>query len=429
MAKILKAGISDEDAFAIDAQVQDTVSATLNAIRTRGDEAVRELSVRFDNWSPETFKLSQAEIDAAVNSLTAEERDVIEFAMAQVGGFAKLQRDSLVDVESETLPGVILGHKHIPVQRVGCYIPGGRFTHVASAQMSILTAKVAGVPNVIACTPPKNGAIPQKTVAAMHLCGADEIHIIGGIQALGRMAFGTESLAAVDMIVGPGNAYVAEAKRQLLGRVGIDLLAGPTEALIVADDTVDAELVATDILGQAEHGPNSPITLITTSETLAHETEIEIQKQLETMPTAAFAAPAWRDYGTIILVEDHAEALVEADKNANEHVQIMTSNDQFFLDNLKNYGSLFIGPRTNVAYGDKAIGTNHTLPTNRAARYTGGLWVGKFIKTQTYQRILTDEASALIGEYTSKYCAIEGFLGHKAQADIRVERYGQKDKS
>ena len=422
--KILKDGISPDIEFAADEKVREIVTGIINDIRARGDAAARDLSQRFDNWSPESFRLSQAEIDAAVAALTAEERDVIDFAMTQVRNFAQVQRNSMHDVEVETMPGVILGHKHIAVNRAGCYIPGGRFTHVASAQMSILTAKVAGVETVIGCTPPKNGKIPQATVAAMALAGADEIHIIGGIQAVARMALGTETLEAVDMIVGPGNAYVAEAKRQLYGRVGIDLQAGPTEVLIVADDSADAEMVATDLLGQAEHGPTSPAVLITTSEKLAQETLVEIDKQLETLPTAEFAAPAWRDYGQIILVDDLAEAVVEADKVASEHVQILTHDDDYFLENMTNYGALFLGPRTNVAYGDKAIGTNHTLPTKTGGRYTGGLWVGKYIKTLTYQRVTSDEASVLIGEYTSKYCELEGFLAHKAQADLRIKRYG-----
>ncbi len=424
MAKIIKDGINPDIEFAADEKVRDIVANIINDIRERGDEAARELSNKFDNWNPESFRLSQAEIDAAVASLSTEERDVIDFAMKQVRNFAQVQRDSMQDVEVETMPGVILGHKHIPVNSAGCYIPGGRFTHIASAQMSILTAKVAGVEKVIGCTPPKDGKIPQATVAAMALAGADEIHVIGGIQAVARMALGTESLDPVDMIVGPGNAYVAEAKRQLYGRVGIDLQAGPTEVLVVADDSADAEMVATDLLGQAEHGPTSPAVLITTSEKLALETEVEIAKQLETLPTAEFAGPAWQDYGQIILVEDLAEAVVEADKVASEHVQILTKDDDYFLDNMKNYGALFLGPRTNVAYGDKAIGTNHTLPTKTGGRYTGGLWVGKYIKTVTYQRVTSDEASVLIGEYTSKYCELEGFLAHKAQADLRIKRYG-----
>ncbi|MEM8862542.1 MAG: histidinol dehydrogenase [Chloroflexota bacterium] len=425
MATILKAGISPDLEFAADKQVQETVSAIIDDIQQRGDAAVRELSLKFDGWDPNDFRLSADQLEETVASLSTEERDVIDFAMEQVRTFAQIQRDSMQDVEVETMPGVILGHKHIPVNRAGCYIPGCRYTHVASAQMSILTAKVAGVDAVIGCTPPKNGKIPQATVAAMALAGADEVHVIGGIQAVARMALGTESLEAVDMIVGPGNAYVAEAKRQLYGRVGIDLQAGPTEVLIVADGSADAEMVATDLLGQAEHGPTSPAVLITTSERLAKETEVEIAKQLEDLPTAEFAGPAWRDYGQIILVDDLAEAVVEADKVASEHVQILTEDDDYFLNNMKNYGALFLGPRTNVAYGDKAIGTNHTLPTKTGGRYTGGLWVGKYIKTVTYQRVTTDQASVLIGEYTSKYCELEGFMAHKAQADLRIKRYGE----
>ena len=424
MAKILKAGISDADAYAVDKKVEKVVADILDDIRLRGDEAVRELSERFDKWNPPSFKLTQEQIDEAIASLPQKMIDVIKFGQEQVRRFAEIQKAALQDVEVETLPGVILGHKNIPVNSVGCYVPGGRYIHVASAQMSVLTAKVAGVKRVIACTPPKRGALPPATVAAIHFAGADEIHIIGGIQAVARMALGTESMAPVDMLVGPGNAYVAEAKRQLFGKVGIDLLAGPTEVLIVADETADAEMVATDLLGQAEHGPTSPAVLITTSEELARETEVEIARQVKILPTGEVAATAWRDYGEIILVDSFEEAVIEADKVASEHVQILTKDDDYFLKHMTNYGALFLGPRTNVAYGDKVIGTNHTLPTKLAARYTGGLWVGKFIKTMTYQKVLTDEASAMIGEQCSLYCELEGFWAHKAQADLRVERYG-----
>lgn len=424
MAKILKAGISDADSHEVDKKVQKVVVDILEDIRLRGDEAVRELSERFDKWSPASFKLTQEQIDEAIASLPQKMIDVIKFGQTQVRRFAEIQKAALQDVEMETLPGVILGHKNIPVNSVGCYVPGGRYIHVASAQMSVLTAKVAGVKRVIACTPPKNGAVPAATVAAIHFAGADEIHIIGGIQAVARMALGTESMASVDMLVGPGNAYVAEAKRQLFGKVGIDLLAGPTEVLIVADETADAEMVATDLLGQAEHGPTSPAVLITTSEELARETEVEIARQVKILQTGEVAAIAWHDYGEIILVDSLEEAVIEADKVASEHVQILTKDNDYFLENMTNYGALFLGPRTNVAYGDKVIGTNHTLPTKQAARYTGGLWVGKFIKTMTYQKVLTDEASVMIGEQCSEYCAIEGFWAHKAQADLRVERYG-----
>ncbi len=425
MATYLKEGITEEASREYQKQVSNIVEGILDSIRDRGDEAVRELSVKFDKWNPDSFKLSQAQIDEVIASLPEQVIEDIKFAQAQVRNFAQIQRDSMHDVEVETLPGVVLGHKNMPVNSVGCYVPGGRYPMVASAHMSVLTAKVAGVPRVIACTPPINGELPAATIAAMHLGGADEIHIIGGVQAVGRMALGTETMEPVDMIVGPGNAYVAEAKRQLFGRVGIDLLAGPTEVLIVADDTADAEMVATDLLGQAEHGPTSPATLITTSKQLADETVVEIKKQLETLPTADIAGVAWDKMGQIILVEDLAEALVEADKAANEHVQILTADNDYFLNNMTNYGALFLGPRTNVAFGDKVIGTNHTLPTNLAARYTGGLWVGKFIKTCTYQRVTTDAASALIGEYGSRLCNIENFAGHQAQCDLRVKRYGK----
>jgi sulfopropanediol 3-dehydrogenase len=425
MAKVLKPGISDEAAHAADVKVQQVVAGILEDIRLRGDEAVRELSVKFDNWDPPNFKLSDEQIQEVIASVDPQIIEDLKFAQEQIRNFAQHQKDALLDIEVETLPGVILGHKNIPVNSVGCYIPGGQYPMVASAHMSVLTAKVAGVKRIIACTPPINGELPAETITAMHFGGADEIHIIGGVQAIARMALGTETIEQVDMLVGPGNAYVAEAKRQLFGKVGIDLLAGPTEVLVVADDTVDAEMVATDLLGQAEHGPTSPAVLITTSEKLARETEIEIGRQLETLETADIASVSWRDYGQIILVDSLEEACVEADKVASEHVQIMTADDDYFLENMTNYGALFIGPRTNVAYGDKVIGTNHTLPTKLAARYTGGLWVGKYIKTVTYQRVLTDEASVLIGDYCSRLCAIERFWAHKAQADLRVERYGQ----
>ena len=424
MAKVLKKGISEEAAHEADVKVQQIVAGILEDIRLRGDEAVRELSIRFDNWDPSDFKLTQEQIDEVVASVDPQTIEDLKFAQEQIRNFAQHQKDALLDIEVETLPGVILGHKNIPVNSVGCYVPGGQYPMVASAHMSVLTAKVAGVERIIACTPPIDGSLPAETITAMHFAGADEIHIIGGVQAIARMALGTETMEPVDMIIGPGNAYVAEAKRQLFGTVGIDLLAGPTEVLVVADDTVDAEMVATDLLGQAEHGPTSPAVLITTSEKLARETEIEIGRQLETLPTADIASVSWRDYGEIILVDSLEEACVEADKVASEHVQIMTADDDYFLENMTNYGSLFIGPRTNVAYGDKVIGTNHTLPTKRAARYTGGLWVGKYIKTVTYQRVLTDEASAMVGDYCSRLCAIERFWAHKAQADLRVERYG-----
>lgn len=419
--KVLK-DASAKDAHGEDVELSDVVRKTLADVRARGEVAVRELSERFDSWTPESFRLSEAEVAAIVASVEPSVIDDIKWAQQQIRGFAQHQLDTMSDVEVETIPGVFLGHRHLPIANVGCYVPGGRFPMVASAHMSVLTAKVAGCARVVACTPPINGEVPSETVAAMHLAGADEIYLLGGMQALASMAYGV-SMDAVDMIVGPGNAYVAEAKRQLYGRVGIDLLAGPTETLLIVDDTVDAEMCATDLLGQAEHGPNSPAILVTTSEALARDTIVEVDRQLETLPTADTAGPAWRDHGRVILCEDNAEMLAVADEIASEHVQIMTSDDAYFDANMTNYGALFIGPRTNVAYGDKAIGTNHTLPTQQAARYTGGLWVGKFLKTCTYQRVESDEASVVVGEYCSRLCAIENFAGHKAQADIRVARY------
>ena len=422
MAKYLKHGISETESRAVDANVRETVETILNDIWERGDAAVRELSERFDHWSPDSFHLSQAEIEELIATLPEQVVEDIKFAQAQVGGFAQKQREALQDIEVETLPGVILGQKNIPVNSVGCYVPGGRYAMVASAHMSVVTAKIAGVKRVVACTPPMNGKPPAATVGAMALGGADEINILGGIQAVAAMALGTETIAPVDMLVGPGNAYVAEAKRQLFGQVGIDLLAGPTEVLVIADESSDAEIIATDLLGQAEHGPTSPAILITTSEQLARETEKEIERQLTILPTADIAGKAWQDYGQIILVDSLEEAVIEADKVASEHVEILTENPRYFLEHMTNYGALFLGPETNVAYGDKVIGTNHTLPTKKAARYTGGLWVGKFLKTVTYQEC-TPEASAMIGEYGSRLCEIEGFWGHKEQADLRVRRY------
>ncbi len=427
MARCIKEGISEDASFASDMKVKEIVEGILNDIRTRGDEAVRDLSIRFDNWNPESFQLSAQQIEDVISSLPQQTIDDIKFAQKQVRNFAEHQRSALQDIEIETLPGVILGHKNIPIDSVGCYIPGGRYPMVASAHMSVLTARVAGVRRIAACTPPINGEIPAATVAAMHFGGADEIYILGGVQAVASMALGTETIEPVDFLVGPGNAYVAEAKLQLFGKVGIDLFAGPTEVLIVADETADAEMVATDLLGQAEHGPTSPAVLITTSKELANETLKEIERQLDVLPTADIASISWKNYGEIILVDSFEEACTEADRVASEHVQILTKDDDYFLENMKNYGALFLGPRTNVAYGDKVIGTNHTLPTLTTARYTGGLWVGKFIKTVTYQKILTDEASAHIGEYCSRLCAIENFWGHKEQADLRVRRYGNKD--
>ena len=422
MIKVIKQGISEEVAAEFEANVKATVEGILADIDSRGDAAVRELSEKFDKWSPESFRLSEEEIAAAIERLPAQTIDDIRFAQDQIRRFAEIQKAALVDVEEETFPGVTLGHKNIPVDSVGCYVPGGKYPMVASAHMSVLTAKVAGVKRIIACAPPHGGGPNDAIVAAMHMAGADEIYCLGGVQAVGAMALGTESIAPVDMLVGPGNAFVAEAKRQLYGRVGIDLFAGPTETLIIADDSCDGEMAATDLLGQAEHGPNSPAILLTNSEQLARDTQAEIAKQLKTLETADVAGKAWEDYGQIILCDTQEEMLSEADRIASEHVQVMTRDPDYFLDNMSNYGALFLGPETNVAYGDKVIGTNHTLPTKLAARYTGGLWVGKFIKTCTYQRV-TPEATATIGEYCSRLCALEGFAGHKAQADLRVARY------
>jgi sulfopropanediol 3-dehydrogenase len=422
--KILKHGISQMVAQDADAKVRATVEQIIADIGARGDAAVRDLSAKFDAWSPPNFRLSPAEIEQIIASLPKQVISDIQFAQAQVRNFAQCQRDALRDIEVETLPGVILGHKNIPVTSVGCYIPGGRYPMVASAHMSVVTAKVAGVKRIVACTPPMGGAPPAATVAAMALGGADEIYILGGVQAVCAMAVGTTDISAVDMIVGPGNAYVAEAKRQLFGRVGIDLLAGPTEVLVIADATSDAEVCATDLLGQAEHGPTSPAILLTTSEQLAHATLKQIEYQLQTLPTADVAGVAWRDYGQVILCASDDEMVQVADQIASEHVEVLTRAPRFFLERLTNYGALFLGPRTNVAYGDKVIGTNHTLPTRGAGRYTGGLWVGKFLKTVTYQEVLTDEASAMVGEYGSRLCALENFAAHQAQCDLRVRRYG-----
>lgn len=425
MVKVIKAGKSQEEVSANDLKVSQIVSEALQDVETRGDQAVRELSDKFDKWSPKSFRLSTKQIEEIVAKVPSEVLEDIKFAQKNIREFAEAQLASMHDVEVENIPGVTLGHKNIPVNSVGCYIPGGRYPMVASAHMSVLTAKVAGVKRVIACTPPINGEIPHATIAAMSLAGADEIYLLGGIQAMAAMAIGTESIKAVDMIVGPGNAFVAEAKRQLYGRVGIDLFAGPTETLVVADHTADAEMVATDILGQGEHGPTSPGALITTSEKLAEETLKEIERQLQVLPTADVARVSWEDYGQILLVDSIEEARVEADRLAFEHVEILTEDPNYFLENMTNYGCLFLGPETNVAYGDKVIGTNHTLPTKGAARYTGGLWVGKFIKTVTYQKV-TPEASAYIGEYAARLCQLENFAGHAEQALLRVRRYGNK---
>lgn len=427
MAIWLKRGAKAAEKKAIDASVRETVERTLADIADRGDAAVRELSQKFDNWSPESFLLSDREKQDCIDQLTAQDLKDIEFAQTQVRNFARIQRESMKDVEVETMPGVILGHKNIPVNAAGCYVPGGKYPLLASAHMSVITAKVAGVPRVISCAPPFQGRPAPAIVAAQVMAGADEIYVLGGIQAVGAMALGTQSIAPVDILVGPGNAFVAEAKRQLYGKVGIDLFAGPTETLVIADESVDGELCATDILGQAEHGPDSPAILLTTSEALARETMAEIERLLTILPTAPHARRAWEDYGEVIVAESDEEMVRIADEIASEHVQVMTADPDYFLDNMTNYGALFLGHRTNVSYGDKVIGTNHTLPTGKAARYTGGLWVGKFLKTCTYQKVLTDAASTLVGEYCSRLCALEGFAGHGEQANIRVRRHGGRD--
>ena len=423
MIRILKQGISEDAAAQADAKVRQIVEGILEEIGREGDAAVRRYSEKFDNWSPSSYRLSREDIDACYRELPQSTIDDIRFAQEQVGNFARIQRDALRDVEVETLPGVTLGHRNIPVNSVGCYVPGGKYPLVASAHMSVVTAKVAGVKRVVATAPPYQGRPNPAIVVAMDLAGADEIYTLGGVQAIAAMALGTESIPAVDMIVGPGNAFVAEAKRQLFGRIGIDLLAGPTETLVIADDSVDGELCAADLLGQAEHGPNSPAVLLTDSEALAHDTMAEVERQLKVLPTGEIAGQAWRDYGQVIVCDTREEMVAEADRLASEHVQVMTRDPDYFLHNMTNYGALFLGPETNVSYGDKVIGTNHTLPTKGAARYTGGLWVGKFIKTCTYQRV-TPEASVVVGEYCSRLCALEGFMGHKEQADIRLRRYG-----
>ncbi len=427
MARWLKQSIAAGEKAAANAAVRATVEALLEDVATRGDEAVREMSIKFDDWDREDYRLSREEIEECLAQLQPRDLEDIKFAQAQVRNFAKHQKAALKDIEVETLPGVVLGHRNIPVQSVGCYVPGGKYPLLASAHMSVVTAKVAGVPRIVTCAPPFNGRPAPAIVAAQHLAGADEIYCLGGVQAVAAMAIGTASIKGVDMLVGPGNAYVAEAKRQLFGRVGIDLFAGPTETLIIADETVDAELCATDLLGQAEHGPTSPAILVTNSTKLAKETMAQVDKLLAILPTAAVAKQAWEAYGEVIVCDSFDEMVEQADRIASEHVQVMTSDDDFFLRKMKNYGALFLGPRTNVAYGDKVIGTNHTLPTQGAARYTGGLWVGKFLKTVTYQRVTTDEASAMIGAYCSRLCALEGFAGHGEQANVRVRRYGGRN--
>ena len=426
MIRYLKQGKDAQARSDDDAKVRHTVEGILKDIEQRGDEAVRAYSEKFDHWSPKDFRLSPAQIGQAVKSLSGRELDDILFAQKQIRNFAQIQRDSMRDVEVETMPGVVLGHKNIPMNAVGCYVPGGKYPLIASAHMSVLTAKVAGVKRIVATAPPFHGAAHPAIVAAMHLAGADEILVLGGVQAVAAMAIGTQSIAPVDMLVGPGNMFVAEAKRQLYGRVGIDLFAGPTETLVIADDSVDAELCAVDLLGQAEHGATSPAVLLTNSEALAHATLAEIARQLTILPTAGIAAKSWADYGEVIVCDSYEEMLQKADELASEHVQVMTREPDYFLNNMTNYGALFLGPRTNVSFGDKVIGTNHTLPTNKNARYTGGLWVGKFLKTCTYQKVLTDDASALVGEYCSRLCHMENFAGHGEQANIRVRRYGTR---
>ncbi|KTT83155.1 histidinol dehydrogenase [Mammaliicoccus sciuri] len=424
--KFIKEGMAEEIVKESDEKTKQIVANTLKDIEEQGDKAVRDLSIKFDKWDPEQFKLSQAQIKEIVDSIPEEVKHDIAFAQDNIKKFAEAQRDSMKDIHVEVMPGVFLGHKNIPVESVGCYIPGGRYPMIASAHMSILTAKVAGVERVIACTPPINGEIPKTTVYAMHKAGADEIYILGGIQAMGSMAIGTETIQSVDMIVGPGNAFVAETKRQVFGRVGIDLLAGPTETLVIADETSEPEMIATDILGQGEHGPTSPGAIISTSEEIAKEAMKEIERQLETLPTADVARESWNNYGQVIVVEDDEEAVKEANKLAFEHVEILTKDPSYYLEHMKNYGALFLGPETNVAYGDKVIGTNHTLPTKQAAKYTGGLWVGKFLKTVTYQHIDDPEQSAMIGEYAARLCQLENFAGHAEQALLRVRKYGNQ---
>jgi len=423
----LKKGKNAADRAVDDAKVTKIVEDTLQAIAAKGDEALREFSIKFDNYNPTSFKLSSAEIENLIKQVSKRDMEDIKFAQSQIRKFAQAQRDSMLDIEIETMPGVILGHKNIPVQSVGCYVPAGKFPMVASAHMSIVTAEVAKVPRIIAATPPFQGKPNPAVIAAMHLGGAHEIYVMGGIQAVGAMSLGTETIKSVDMMVGPGNAYVAEAKRQLFGRVGIDLLAGPTETMVIADDTVDAELCATDLLGQAEHGYDSPAFLVTNNKKLAEDTLSEIDRILKILPTANTASVSWKDYGEVILCDSYEEMLNVANDIASEHVQVMTNRDDWFLANMHSYGALFLGPRTNVANGDKVIGTNHTLPTKKAGRYTGGLWVGKFLKTHSYQQITTDEAAVKIGEYCSRLCMLESFVGHAEQANIRVRRYGGKD--
>ena len=427
MIRYIKKRSDSNNASEDKSSIEETVRSILGDIRERGDTALAYYSGHFDNWSPENFRLSEDEIDAAISKLNKSEIEDIRFAQNQIKNFAQKQLETMNELEVETLPGVFLGHKHIPIENVGCYVPGGRYPMVASAHMSVLTAKVAGAKRVIACAPPYNGGAHPATIAAMHFAGADEIYLIGGVQAIGAMGIGTEKIEPVNMIVGPGNSYVAEAKKQMFGEIGIDLIAGPTETLVIADDTSDGEICATDLLGQAEHGPTSPAILITNSERLAEDTLNEIDRLLEILPTANITRGSWENFGEIILCADQEDMLIEANKLAYEHVQVMTKDPSYFLKNLKNFGSLFLGQETNVAYGDKVIGTNHTLPTKEASKYTGGLWVGKFLKTCTYQRVENKDTSAQIGEVCSRLCMLEGFAGHAEQANIRVRRYTGKN--
>ncbi|MFL2836295.1 MAG: histidinol dehydrogenase [Alphaproteobacteria bacterium] len=427
MIKYIKKRSDSNNVSEDKSSIEETVRSILGDIRKRGDVALEHYSGYFDNWNPKNFRLSQEEIDTAISKLSESEIEDIRFAQNQIRNFAQKQLETMNELEVETLPGVFLGHKHIPIENVGCYVPGGRYPMVASAHMSVLTAKVAGAKRVIACAPPYNGGAHPATIAAMHFAGADEIYLIGGVQAIGAMGIGTEKIESVNMIVGPGNSYVAEAKKQMFGEIGIDLIAGPTETLVIADDTSDGEICATDLLGQAEHGPTSPAILITDSERLAEDTLNEIHRLLEILPTANITKGSWENFGEIILCKDQEDMLIEANKLAYEHVQVMTKDPSYFLKNLKNFGSLFLGQETNVAYGDKVIGTNHTLPTKEASKYTGGLWVGKFLKTCTYQRVENKDTSAQIGEVCSRLCMLEGFAGHAEQANIRVRRYTGKN--